>query len=190
MEYEEYDHPIIIPGENKTLRSIVKSYLDSNNNKINWNSSLLYGNLPLPFEGTITYEGNCIIFYAFGHNLQIGIGLKLPKSRIRSVEDLKRHFSWISLDKIPLPGLEGAPCNWEIFPQKTRIGNSLQVSFDSYDLTSRVLSLTINTSFVAVYGSMVTMPDPFGSPLKGTFFEVRRPIEGCIKLVAQLNLNV
>ncbi len=167
----------IIPGEDKLLISLVKSILHEHNNKVEWN----YGTLE--FVGSPTLMGKTIVFTT--RNNMIQIGMKFPLES--SVSALQSQLMGVSL-KLPLPGFE-SPANWEIYPQTSFSTFKGGVTFNSYDTTTHTLSITINTSFFRIYGSMIRRRPYSGVSPKGTCFQIRQPVEGHVELLAHLNVN-
>jgi hypothetical protein len=107
-----------------------------------------------------------------------------------SLNQLRSNFNFIVLDRLPVPGLDGIPTQWKIYPQTPMSSFSEGVTLEQYDPNTQILQLTVQTKFFAIYG---TIPQKYPiadapSP-KGTYLQVRRDIQGVIQLRAQLIFN-
>ncbi len=171
----------IIPGEYKLIASCVKSWIDEHNNKLEWNSGIL------EFGGFLTYEKDTIVFSTRGQNRYIQIAMEYPLNET-SVSTMQSQLKWVAFDRIALPGFD-IPSNWQIYPQTPNSSFSDGVTFNSYDSTTHTLDITINTSFFCVHGSMIKRRLIPGSAPKGTYFQVRRSIEGHVNILAHLNVS-
>ncbi len=120
-----------------------------------------------------------------GHAPQVSISLDFKDEGITktsSLDEIRSSFNYIVLDRLPVPGLHGVPSQWQIYPE-TRISSfSEGVTFEQYDSNTQILQLTVQTRFFAIYGEVP-------QELKGTYLQVRRDIQGVIKLRAKLVFN-
>ncbi len=171
---QHYDD--IIPGEDRLLVSLVKSWLHEHDNKLEWNA----GNLE--FGGSI--QGDTIIFSTRGVHLHIQIEMEYPLNE-STASALRSQFRWAALRQTPLPGLD-VPSNWQIYSQGSNFCR--EVTFNRYDSTTRTLDITFHSCSSVVYGLMKARTPFCGLSPKGTYFEVHRLIEGHITLSAHLNL--
>ncbi|CAF3325825.1 unnamed protein product [Rotaria socialis] len=93
---------------------------------------------------------------------------------------LQQNFSYIALNKLPLPGLD-VPSNWEVYPQTPMSSFREGVQIDEYE--NHRLHLTISTRFFAIYGHEIQEhPIMDKSAEEGTYLQVRHDIEGFIKV--------
>jgi hypothetical protein len=107
-----------------------------------------------------------------------------------SLDQLRSSFNFIVLDRLPVPGLDGIPSQWEIYPQTPMSSFSEGVTFEQYDSNTQMLQLNVETRFFAIYGSVPQIPRMACAPApKGTYLQVRRDIQGVIKLRAKLVFN-
>jgi hypothetical protein len=128
-----------------------------------------------------------------GHEHQVAITLGFNDEGLTkdsSLNQLRSNFNFIVLDRLPVPGLDGIPTQWKIYPQTPMSSFSEGVTLEQYDPNTQILQLTVQTKFFAIYG---TIPQKYPiadapSP-KGTYLQVRRDIQGVIQLRAQLIFN-
>jgi len=107
-----------------------------------------------------------------------------------SLDQFRSSFNYIALDRLPVPGLDGVPPQWNIYPQTPISSFSEGVTLDQYDPNTQILQLTIQTLFFAIYGSVPQQHRMACGPApKGTYLQVRRDIQGLIKLHAKLDFN-
>ncbi|CAF3735891.1 unnamed protein product [Rotaria socialis] len=111
----------------------------------------------------------------------ISIGFKQPLQQDAvDLEELQQNFSYIALNKLPLPGLD-VPSNWEVYPQTPMSSFREGVQIDEYE--NHRLHLTISTRFFAIYGHEIQEhPIMDKSAEEGTYLQVRHDIEGFIKV--------
>ncbi|CAF2041816.1 unnamed protein product [Rotaria magnacalcarata] len=97
------------------------------------------------------------------------------------------NFNFIALDRLPVPGLDGVPSQWQIYPQTPISSFSEGVTLEQYDPNTQILKLSVQTGFFAIYGSVPQkhLIADARAP-KGTYLQVRRDIQGVIKLNAKL----
>jgi hypothetical protein len=120
-----------------------------------------------------------------GHAPQVSISLDFKDEGITktsSLDQIRSSFNYIALDRLPVPGLHGVPPQWQIYPQTPISSFSEGVTFEQYDSNTQILQLTVQTRFFAIYGEVP-------QELKGTYLQVRRDIQGVIKLRAKLVFN-
>jgi hypothetical protein len=146
-----------------SIKSHIESWLDAHNNKI---------------ELDLTDDNIDVQQY-------VGIGFSDEDiASGDSLDKLRSRFNYIALNRLPVPGLQNIASNWDIYPQTPLSSFSEGVTFDKYDSKTQSLYLTVNTRFFAIYGSkhltgprMACAPSP-----PGTYLQVRRDIEGLIRL--------
>jgi hypothetical protein len=128
-----------------------------------------------------------------GHEHQVAITLGFNDEGLTkdsSLNQLRSNFNFIALDRLPVPGLDGVPPQWNIYPQTPISSFSEGVTLDQYDPNTQILQLTIQTRFFAIYGSVPQQHQLACGPApKGTYLQVRRDIQGLIKLHAKLDFN-
>ena len=174
-------------GEQKTaevaaIESRIEAYLDQNDNTIQLDLS----NTPLEFR-----QHTPTLFTAGQDPIAITIGFKEAGiSKNDSLDTLSSNFDMISLNRIPVPGLTGVPAHWEIYPQTPMSAFSEGVTLESYDPHSQILALRVQTTFFAIYGR-VPQKHPIADRASppGTYLQVRREIQGDIKISAKLVFN-
>jgi len=162
--------------------SRIESWLDKHQNKL----ELDLTKNPIAFN---QHSGN--LFTGHEHQVAITLGFNdegLTKDS--SLNQLRSNFNFITLDRLPVPGLDGIPTQWKIYPQTPMSSFSEGVTLEQYDPNTQILQLTVQTKFFAIYG---TIPQKYPiadapSP-KGTYLQVRRDIQGVIQLRAQLIFN-
>lgn len=171
-------------GEQKTaevaaIESRIESYLDQNGNTIQLDLS----KTSLEFR-----QHTATLFTAGQDQIAITIGFKEASiSKNDSLDTLSSNFDFITLDRLPIPGLTGVPAHWEIYPQTPMSSFSEGVSFESYDAQSQILALRVLTTFFAIYGRVPQkhpIADRASAP--GTYLQVRREIQADIKISAKL----
>jgi hypothetical protein len=149
--------------EVSSIKSHIETWLDAHNNKIELNLT-----------------GDDI-------DVQQYVGIGFSDEGIASgdsLDKIRSRFNYIALNHLPVPGLHDIASNWDIYPQTPVSSFSEGVTFDKYDPNTQSLYLTVNTRFFAIYGSkhqtgprMACAPSP-----PGTYLQVRRDIEGIIRL--------
>ncbi len=178
MENRNYQ---VIPGENKVLISLVGSWLNEHNNKIESDSSQS-GTLEL--KGFINEYKTRITFSIYLHNLHLLMAMEYPLNE-SSVSTLENQFKWLRIFKFPLPEVE-VPPTWAVYLHTPVVALKKDVTFNSYDPTSHTLDITINIPFKCAFGHMTGGGIGERFP-KGSYFKISRSIEGHIRLLAQLN---
>jgi hypothetical protein len=128
-----------------------------------------------------------------GNQPQVAITLGFNDSNLSpnsSLDQLRSSFNFIALDRLPVPGLTGVPSKWEIYPQTPVSSFSEGVTLEQYDPSTQILQLNIQTSFFAIMGNLPQENRIACGPApKGTYLQVRRDIQGAIKLRAKLVFN-
>lgn len=157
----------------------IESWLDANHNKIDIDLSKNPMNLERHSETLFT-----------GHQPQVAITLGFADKALNknsTLEQLRASFNFVALDRLPTPGLDGVPSQWEIYPQTPVSSFSEGVTLEQYDASTQVLQVNVQTKFFAIMGSL---PQDnriaCGRAPKGTYLQVRRDIQGSIKLRAKL----
>jgi hypothetical protein len=193
-----YNNEIIFssPGSHKTtnmandedtpevasIKSSIESWLDTHNNKL----ELDLTKDPIEFNQLSSTLFN-------GNNSQVAITLGFKDEGLTknsSLDQFRSNFDFIALDRLPIPGLDGVPSQWQIYPQTPVSSFSEGVTLKQYDSNTQILQLKIETRFFAIYGSVpqenliACAPSP-----KGTYLHVERDIQGVIKLRAKLVFN-
>ncbi|CAF2892960.1 unnamed protein product [Rotaria sp. Silwood2] len=132
------------------------------------------------------YEGSLrpltpTIYTHSSSGTSISIGFKNPLQQDTvDLEELRRNFSFIALDRLPLADLD-VPSNWQVYPQTPVSSFDEGVHIDAYE--NNRLRMTISTRFFAIYGSQKQEhPIMDKAADEGTYLQVRRDIEGVIKL--------
>jgi hypothetical protein len=164
------------------IKSRIETWLDTHNNKL----ELDLTNNPIEFN----QHSGCLFT---SHEPQVAITLGFQDENLTkhsSLDQLRSSFSFIALDRLPVPGLDGIPSHWQIYPQTPISSFSEGVTFEQYDPNTQILKLIIRTGFFAIYGDNPTQPRMADAPApKGTYLQVRRDIQGDIKLRAKLVFN-
>ncbi|CAF1673265.1 unnamed protein product [Rotaria magnacalcarata] len=113
--------------------------------------------------------------------IYISIGFKQPlQPGTVDLEELQQNFNYIALDKLPLLGLD-VPSGWKVYPQTPMSSFDEGVRIDAYE--NHRLHLTISTRFFAIYGNKIEEHPIMDKPAEeGTYLQVRRDIEGFIKV--------
>ena len=164
------------------ITSRINSWLDQHKNRIE-----------------IDLQKNPINFNQHSENLftggegQVAITLGFTEGNLTknsSVDQFRKNFNFIALDRLPCPGLSGVPSQWQLYPQTPMSSFSEGVNIEQYDPNTQILQLKIQTDFFAIYGRVpqefpiMDAPSP-----KGTYLQVRRDIQGVIHLRAKLVFN-
>ena len=165
--------------EVRAIEGRIESYLDEHRNKIEVN----LGNTPLEFS-----QHSGTLFTAGQDKVAMTLGFKDGNIKKNdSLEKLRSNFNFVALDRLPVPGLSGVPAQWEIYPQTPISSFSEGVTFESYDPQTQVLAVRVQTNFFAIYGR-IPQEHPIadrGAPA-GTYLQVRRDIQGDIRVHAKL----
>jgi hypothetical protein len=165
MANEKEDTP-----EVASIKSRIESWLDAHNNKIE-----------------LDLTGDDIDAQQY-----VGMGFSDEDAASGDTLDkIRSRFEYIALNHLPVPGIQEIASNWDIYPQTPLSSFSEGVTFDKYDANTQSLYLTVNTRFFAIYGSkhltgprMACAPSP-----PGTYLQVRRDIEGIIRLRVKYGCN-
>jgi hypothetical protein len=167
------------PPEVAAIVSTTESWLDKNNNKIDIDLS----KDPIEFE-----QVTSTLFTGTEPQVRITIGFtdeNLTKNA--SIDQLRSGLNFVALDRLPLPGLNGIPPQWELRPQTPMSSFSEGIVLDQYDPNTQILKLTVQTEFFAISGDIPQVhPVLDTSAPKGTYLQVRRDIQGVIKIAAKL----
>ena len=174
MADDEQDTP-----EVAQIRSNIESWLDRNQNNIRYDLT----NSPINFnrhsDSLFTGNADHLAITLGFNNGSIGPG--------SSLNELRACFSFIALDRLPVPGLQGVPSKWKIHPQTPMSSFSEGVTLQEYDSHTRTLTVHVNTRFFAIYGSVPPeFPIACGRAAPGTYLQVRRDIGCDLKFKAQL----
>jgi hypothetical protein len=161
------------------ITSRIESWLTAHQNKL----ELDFTGNPIDFK---QHSGTLFT----GTKPQVGITLGFNDENLTkdaSLDKLRSSFNFVVLDRLPIPGLDGVPPQWQIYPQTPMSSFSEGVTLEQYDSNTQILQLNIQTTFFAIYGrvpqehQMACGPAP-----KGTYLQVRRDIQGVINLRAKL----
>jgi hypothetical protein len=161
-----------------SIKSRIESYLDSHKNKIEIDLT----------QGPIQFNRHSGTLFT-GHESKVSITLGVKDENLTknsSLDQLRSSFNFIALDRLPIPGLDGIPSQWVVYPQTPISSFSEGVTLDQYDPNTQILQLTVQTTFFAVYGTIPQQHQRCGPAPKGTYLQVRRDIQGIIKLHAKL----
>jgi hypothetical protein len=162
-----------------SIKSRIESYLDRHKNKIEIDLT----KDPIDFK---QHSGTLFT----GHKAEVAVTLGFKDENLTknsSLDQLRSSFNFIALDRLPVPGLDGVPSQWQIYPQTPISSFSEGVTLEQYDPNTQVLQLTVKTNFFAIYGTVPQQhPIACGRAPKGTYLQVRRDIEGIIKINAKL----
>jgi hypothetical protein len=165
-----------------SITARIESWLDAHKNKI----ELDLTKDPIDFN---QHSGNLFT----GHKPQVAITLGFNDEDLNqnaSLDQLRSNFNFIALDRLPVPGLDGIPSQWQIHPQTPVSSFSEGVTLEQYDPNTQILKLTVQTQFFAIYGNIPQKHQMACAPApKGTYLQVRRDIQGVIKLTAKLVFN-
>jgi len=165
-----------------TIKSRIETWLDTHNNKL----ELDLINNPIEFN---QHSGNLFT----SHEPQVAITLGFQDDSVTktsSIDQFRSGLNFVALNHLPVPGLDGIPSQWKIFPQTPMSSFSEGVTLEQYDPNTQILKLHIQTGFFAIYGDNPTQPRMACGPApKGTYLQVRRDIRGDIKLRAKLVFN-
>ena len=161
------------------IESQIESYLDKHHNKIELNLT----SAPIKFG---QHDGT--LFTAGQDQVSMTLGFKDANvNKNDTLEKLRSNFNFITLDRLPVPGLTGVPAQWEIYPQTPTSSFSEGVTLESYDPHSQTLAIRVQTNFFAIYGNIPqTNRVACGRAPAGTYLQVRREIQGDIRVRAQL----
>jgi len=165
-----------------SIKSLIESWLDKHQNKL----ELDLTKNPIPFN-----QHSGTLFTSNEHQVAITLGFNNEGlTKDSSLDQFRSNFNFIALDRLPVPGLDGVPPQWNIYPQTPISSFSEGVTLDQYDPNTQILQLTIQTHFFAIYGSVPQQHQLACGPApKGTYLQVRRDIQGLIKLHAKLDFN-
>ncbi len=161
------------------ITSRIESWLDKHQNKL----ELDLTRDPIDFK---QHSGTLFT----GRTSEVGITLGFNDENLTkdaSLDELRSSFNFVALDRLPVPGLDGIPPQWQIYPQTPMSSFSEGITLEQYDSNTQILKLNIQTTFFAIYGrvpqehQMACAPAP-----KGTYLQVRRDIQGVINLRAKL----
>ena len=165
-----------------SIKSRIQSLLDSNKNKLDIDLT----------KDVIEFKPvNASLFTGSNSQATVSLGFKDENlKKDSSLDQLRSSFDFIALDRLPVPGLEGVPSQWQIYPQTSTSSFSEGVTLDQYDAKTQTLQITVKTQFFAIYGTVPQKnPIACSAAPKGTYLQVRRDIEGVIKLSAKLSFN-
>ena len=166
--------------ETTSIKSRINSWLDAHQNKLD---------LDLTNESIEFKQHHDNLFTSHG-NVCVTLGFKDGRATKNStIEQLRSNFNFITLDTLPVPGLDGIPSEWRILPRTPSSHVSEGVTLEQYDPSTQVLKLVIRTQFFAIYGHTPQAIVSCGSSPKGTYLQVRCNIQGTIKLNAKLDFN-
>jgi hypothetical protein len=173
---DEQDTP-----EVASIVSHIQSWLKTHHNKL----ELDFTKDPIEFGGSSTD------FTSRNPQLAIILGFNDEGvTKDSSLDQIRANFNYIALNKLPVPGLEGVPPKWEIYPQTPISSFSEGVTFENYDTHTQILQFTVQTSFFAIYGRLPQKNPVACAPSpKGTYLQVREDIQGHIKIRAKLVFN-
>ncbi|CAF1158643.1 unnamed protein product [Rotaria sordida] len=158
--------------------SRIESWLNTHQNRL----ELDLTNESIPFE-----EHSGALFTANQGQVSVTLGFNDGVTKDSSIEKLRSKFNFIALDRLPVPGLDGVPSKWQIYPQTPVSSFSEGVTLEQYNSNTQILQLTVETKFFAIYGNIPQVPQiGCGAAPKGTYLQVRRDIQGIIKLKAKL----
>jgi len=158
--------------------SRIESWLDTHKNKIELNLT----NNPIEFDGH-----GAATFSSTDPQVAINLEFNDGLTKNSSIDQFRSSFKYIVIDRLPLPGLDGIPSQWKIYPQTPMSSFSEGVTFEQYDPNTQILQLKIETQFFAIYGNVPQKnPIACGRAPKGTYLQVRRDIQGVIQLRAKL----
>ncbi|CAF2390654.1 unnamed protein product [Rotaria sp. Silwood2] len=136
---------------------------------------------------------NCRLIFASTNFRSINFrrhGFNEGLTKDSSLEQFRSNFNFIALDRLPVPGLDGVPSQWQIYPQTPISSFSEGVTLEQYNSNTQILQLNVQTRFFAIYGNIPQNPPIACAPApKGTYLQVRRDIQGIIKLKAKLVFN-
>jgi hypothetical protein len=167
------------PPEVAAIVSTIESWLDKNNSKIDIDLS----KDPIEFE-----QVTSTLFTGTKPQVRITIGFtdeNLTKNA--SIDQLRSGLNFVALDRLPLPGLSGIPPQWELRPQTPMSSFSEGITLEQYDPNTQILKLNIKTEFFAIYGQIPQEHKIADRSLpKGTYLQVRRDIQGTIKVAVKL----
>jgi hypothetical protein len=169
-------------SEVASIVTCIELWLDTHNNKL----ELDLTKDPIEFG-----KNSPTIFNSKSSQVSISLGFKYGGfTKKTSLDELRSSFNYIALDRLPIPGLDGIPSQWKIYPQTPTSSFSEGVTLQQYDPNTQILQLTIETQFFAIYGSIPQKHPIAGAAApKGTYLQVRRDIQGFIKLRAKLIFN-
>lgn len=160
------------------IESKINHWLDTHGNKL----ELDLTSTPIPFRH------HSETLFTSEEQIQSTLGFKDANlSSNDSLDKFRSNFNFITLDRIPVPGLEGIPANWQIYPQTPMSSFSDGVTIESYDASTQILQIHIETNFFAIYGRLpqTRMMADARAP-EGTYLQVRRDFQGDIRLRAKL----
>ena len=159
--------------------SRIESWLDAHQNKIDLDLT----STPIEFK-----QHSDTLFT--GSRDQVAITLGFSEGGIQtehSLDQLRSAFSFIALDRLPVPGLQGVPSQWQIYPQTPMSSFTEGVTLEKYDPTTQILQLRVQTQFFAIYGTVPQKHPLADAPSpRGTYLQVRRDIQGDIRVQAKL----
>jgi hypothetical protein len=165
-----------------SITARIESWLDKHNNKIDLDLT----KDPIDFN-----QHSANLFTGSKPQVAITLGFKDENlTKNASLDQLRSAFDFITLDRLPVPGLDGVPSQWQIYPQTPISSFSEGVTLEQYDSKTQILKLTVQTNFFAIYGNVPQVhPIACGRAPKGTYLQVRRDIQGVIKIAAKLVFN-
>ena len=166
--------------ETTSIKPHINSWLDAHQNKLDLDLT----NESIEFK---QHSGN--LFTSHG-NVSVTLGFRDGCAiKNSTIKQLRSNFNFITLDTLPVPGLDGIPSEWQIYPQTPSSSISEGVTLEQYDASTQVLKLVIRTQFFAIYGHLPQTIVICGPSPRGTYLQVRRNIQGTIKLNAKLDFN-
>ncbi|CAF4517800.1 unnamed protein product, partial [Rotaria sp. Silwood2] len=98
---DEHDTP-----EVASIKSRIESWLDTNKNKLEIDLT----NESIPFE---QHSGS--LFTGNKNQVAITLGFNEGLTKDSSLEQFRSNFNFIALDRLPVPGLDGVPSQWQIY---------------------------------------------------------------------------
>ncbi|CAF1469453.1 unnamed protein product [Adineta steineri] len=164
------------------IKTQIESWLKTNNNTLKLDLT----------NNTLDFKKICdTLFTSDQATIRITLGFKDDNlTKNSSLDQFRSSFNFVALDRLPIPGLDGVPSQWNIYPQTPMSSFSEGVTLEHYDPNTQTLQIHIQTKFFAIYGS-VPQEHPMmdAAAPNGTYLQVRRDIKGDIKLNAKLNFN-
>ena len=167
------------PPEVRAIVSTIESWLDKNDNKIDLDLS----QDPIDFKQLAP-----ALFIGTKAKVRITLIFTNENSiKDASLDQLRSSIDRVALDKLPLPGLDGIPPQWEVHPQTRWSSFPEGITLNHYDPNTHILKFTVQTNFFAICGYIPQVPSILDAPApKGTHLQVRRDIQGVIKIAARL----
>lgn len=129
---------------------------------------------------------NSVMLNLDAQDYRITVGFKASVTSDTTLEELRKNFKYIALDKLPTPGLSEE--GWEITP-RTPV-SSFQEGVEILDFRDGNITLRVKTRFFALGGRNTQVRVPADAPMPaGSYFQFRKDFDLDLTIVAPVEIE-